>query len=35
MIKGPIIYGFEWLGGKIKEGVTDMVVDYISALPIY
>lgn len=31
MIKGPIIQLFE---DKIKSGITDLVADYITAIPI-
>ena len=33
-IKAPAEYGMEWITNKIKSGLSDMVADYITALPI-
>lgn len=33
-IKAPAEYVGEWIGVKIKEGMTDILVEYISAIPI-
>lgn len=32
--KGPVIYGFEWIGDKLKNSMADLVFEYISAMPI-
>lgn len=33
-IKAPMEYFGEWFGGRIKEGMTEIAIDYISAIPI-
>lgn len=33
-IKAPAEYAWEWIGEKIKEGMTDIALEYISAIPI-
>jgi len=32
--KGPAIHGVEWISEKIKSGMTDILADYITVIPI-
>ncbi|WP_096269422.1 hypothetical protein [Paucisalibacillus globulus] len=33
-IKAPMEYVGDWIGVKMKEGMTDIALEYISAIPI-
>jgi uncharacterized membrane-anchored protein len=33
-IKAPVEYVGDWIGAKFKEGMTDIVLEYISVIPI-
>jgi hypothetical protein len=33
-IKAPMEYVGDWIGVQIKEGMTDILADYISVIPI-
>lgn len=32
--KGPVVLGWEWFADKLKEGMTDIIANYITAFPI-
>lgn len=34
MIKSPASYGLDWLTDKLKDGITELAISYITALPI-
>lgn len=34
MVKAPASYAFDWLTDKLKEGMTDFALNYISAIPV-
>lgn len=34
MVRPPASYAWEWIADKLKDGITEMATDYVTAFPI-